>query len=305
MQRFITRFARALVVSSAVASFNNVPTLAEEVHYDVFVTSSGTGSQLVIGGYDDGSNTASIPVDQMRVFGGHVIGTGTTNPFESEAPGEPGFRAGTQAFLSGTNTTPSGVYTAFGGNQGLSFNFQPITVGDSTRNLLFWNGAGAVDFIPVGSNVVLGLTKPGGTGWTASINGATAGVAAGNTIQNTSSGPTTTGQVHTHLFTSISADGAAPDQGFYLFALQLGMAGYTSSDPIYFVYGAYDPGALAPQFADLAAFEAAHGLAEGWVETNLVAPVPEPSAVALAGIGLAAVGATALRRRARLSRKTG
>lgn len=260
---------------------------AAPVHYDTFVTSSGPGSQLLIGGYDDDALTATVPAGQLRVFGGEVVGSGTTLPFESEAPGDPGFRAGDQAFLSGTATTPSGVYTALAGGTPLTFTFQPITVGATTRNLFFWNGSGAVSFAPVGGNVVLGLTKPGGGGWTASISGTASGVQSGNTIQNTGGG----GTVHTHLFASIAKDGAAPDQGFYLYALQLGMTGYTSSDPVYYVFGALDPGALAPQFADLTAFETAHGQAEAWVDANIV-NVPEPatwlSAVAFVAAGMAA-----------------
>lgn len=263
---------------------------AEAIHYDVFVTSTGTGSQLLIGGYDDTALTALVPAEQIRVFGGEAVGSGTAAAYESEAPGEPGFRGGDQAFLSGPATSPSGVYTALVGGTPLTFTFQPMTIGSATRNLFFWDGAGAVRFTPVGGNVAVGLTKYGGGSWTAAISGTSSGAVAGNTIQSTSP----TGGVHTHLFTSIAKDGAAPDQGFYLYALQLGMAGYVSSDPIYFVFGALDPAALAPQFADLTAFETAHGLAESWVATNLV-PVPEPSATLLAVLGF--VGTWCLRRR--------
>ncbi len=274
---------------------------AEEIHYDVFVTSSGTS--LVIGGYDDVNTVAVIPAEQLRVFGGEVVGSGTAGPYVSDAPGEPGFRASPQASLNNPSlTTPANTYTALTGSAALTFTFEPMTIGAQTKNLFFWDGADAVSFAPVASGVSLSLVKQGGSGWTASINGDSAGVIAGNTIQVTGS---TTGSVHTHLFTSIDDAGAAPAQGFYLYSLQMHMNGYASSDPLYFVFGALDPLSLPPQFADLAAFEEAHGLAEGWVETNLVAPVPEPSALALAGIGLAAVGVGALRRRARSSGKTG
>lgn len=283
VQRLV--FASFLVVSAVSVAW------AGEVHYDVFVTSSGTN--LVIGGYDDDATVAQVPAEQLRVFGGEVVGTGTAAPYESEAPGEPGFRAASQTFLDGSSMTPAGVYTALSGSTALTFSFQPIAIDAATRNLFFWNGAGAVAFAPVGANVTLGLTKAGAGGWTSSINGASSAVVAGNVIQTTSA----SGGVHTHLFTEIAEDGAAPEQGFYLFALELGMNGYSSSDPLYFVFGALDPLSLAPQFADLAAFEEAHGLAEGWVETNLVAPVPEPSALALAGIGLLAMGGVAWRRR--------
>jgi hypothetical protein len=267
-------------------------TIAAEVHYDVFVTSTGTGSKLVIGGFDDDALTATVPPEQMRVFGGEVFGTGTALPFESA--GEPGFRAGVQSFLDGSATTPSGVYTALTGSTALAFTFQPMTIGSATRNLFFWDGAGAVNFAPVGGNVVLGLERlaPGPT-WTVLINGTTSGIASGNTIQNT----TAAGGVHTHLTTSLSQDGAAPQQGFYLFAMQLGMTGYTSSDPVFFVYGALDPDALAPQFADLAAFEAAHGLAESWVESSMLVPEPSTCILATAGIVVAMLLGRSHRRR--------
>lgn len=287
MSRAWTTCSLIAVAFAAAAIARGAP-----VHYDTFVTSTGSGSKLIIGGYDDAALTATVPAEQVRVFGGEVVGSGTTLPFESEAPGEPGFRAGDQAFLSGTTTTPSGVYTALAPSTPLTFSFQPITIGATTRNLFFWDGSGAVNFSPVGGNVSLGLTKPGGGGWTATISGTTSGVQSGNTIQNTG----TDGAVHTHLVTSIAKGGAAPDQGFYLYALQLGMTGYTPSDPLYYVFGALDPGALAPQFADLTAFETAHGDAEGWVATNLVG-VPEPGTLVLAACGLAALAARCRKRR--------
>jgi len=224
-----------------------------------------------------------------------VIGSGTTAAFESPNPGEPGFRASTQSSLNNPSImTPANTYSALAGSTPLTFNFQPITIGSVTRNLYFWDGTGGVDFSPVVSSVVLGLEKKGTGGWTSSINGSSAGIVGGNTIQDTGA----TGSVHTHFYTSIANNGVAPDQGFYLYSLQLQMTGYASSDPLYFVFGALDPLALAPQFADFAAFEAAHGLAEGWVESNLVA-VPEPSSFALAGLGAAGLAGAALRRRMR------
>jgi len=293
----MTMPARNILIMLALTLAAATTAHAAPVHYDTFVTSTGTGSKLLIGGYDDDALTATVPAEQMRVFGGEVVGSGTTLPFESEAPGEPGFRAGDQAFLNGSAMTPSGVYTALANGRPLTFTFQPITIGATTRNLFFWNGSGSVSFGPVGGDVVLGLTKPGGTGWTVSISGTASGVQSGNTIQNTGTG----GAVHTHLFASIAKDGAAPDQGFYLYALQLGMTGYTSSDPVYYVVGALDPLALAPQFADLEAFETAHGLAESWVDSN-IAYVPEPATWLAAAVFAAAGVATRLRRRSSVDR---
>ena len=268
---------------------------AQEVHYDVFVTSSGTS--LVVGGYDDAATTATIPADQLRVFGGEVVpATGTAAPYESASPGEPGFRAATQSFLNNASlTTPAGVYTALPASTPLTFSFLPITIGSDTRNLFYWNGVGAVDFAPTTNDASLDLTKQGGAGWSQGITGASAAVIAGNTIQNTSSGGSA-GTVHTHLYASIGRSGGAPDQGFYLYSLELGMTGLQPSEPLYFVYGALDPGAMTPQ--ELTDFETAHGLAEAWVENNLAA-VPEPATGGMVGLGLATAAGIVRRRKPR------
>jgi NOL1/NOP2/fmu family ribosome biogenesis protein len=271
--------------------------LADEAHYDVFVT--GSAGRLVIGGYDDAATTAIVPADQLRVFGGEVVPSGTSGPYESASPGEPGFRAATQSFLNNAAlTTPAGVFSALPAATPLTFSFLPISIGADTRNLFYWSGTGAVAFAPAAADVALDLTKQGGGGWTAGITGASAGVIPGNTIQVTSSGGSA-GAVHTHLFASIGKAGSAPDQGFYLYSLGLQMSGMTDADPLYFVFGAVDPAALTPQeFAD---FETAHGSAELWVENNLAA-VPEPAALPLMA-GLAAAAAVGWRRGGTFARR--
>jgi hypothetical protein len=174
-------FAALALFLAAFAPTTN----ADEVHYDVFVTSTGTGTKLVIGGFNDDSLTALVPAEQMLVFGGEVVGVGAADPYESEDPGEPGFRAAAQTDLDNpSRTTPAGVYTALPANTNLTFSFQPITIGATTRNLFFWNGEGSVAFSPAAADVVLGLTKT--EDWTASIDGSSSGVIAGNTIQQTS-----------------------------------------------------------------------------------------------------------------------
>jgi len=286
-------FRRPPLLAALACLFVSSIGLAQDPHYDVFVT--GSAGNLVIGGYDDAATTAEVPADQMRVFGGEVVPTGTTPaPYESASPGEPGFRAATQSFLNNSSlTTPSGVFTALPGGTALTFSFLPISIGASSQNLFFWNGTGAVAFAPAAADVGLDLTKQGGGGWTAGITGASAGTVAGNTIQTTLTGASA-GSVHTHLFTSISKAGSTPEQGFYLYSLGLQMAGLTDSVPLYFVYGALDPDALTPQ--QLTDFETAHGDAEAWVEANVV---PEPASLAGLAVAIGLPLVRFLRRRGR------
>jgi len=293
MSMTLRRLVAALLVMNSLPMIGRT----EEVHYDVFVTSKDGG--IVIGGFNDGATGADIPAvipaDQLRVFGGEAIGTfNSSAPYESEAPGEPGFRASTQADLNNAaKTDPANTYTALPGSTALNFSFLPFTIGSDTRNLFFWNGTGAVAFAPVASAITVNLQLPGGSGWTQGINGGSNGVIAGNNPIATTGA---SGTIHTHLFTQIANGGSAPTQGFYLFSLGFQMTGLTDSLPVYFVFGAVDPANV--QGGTLADFETAHGAAEAWVESNLVA-VPEPSSLVLAGLGGVGMAGCLVRRRLR------
>jgi len=273
----------SLPVAIAMA-FTSVTPLARGGQFlDVFVTSTGTGTQLVIGGFDDDAGTAEVPAGQLRVFKAEVAGAiGGGLPYETDEPGYPAFQALRQSRLDNPlEVSPANVYIELAPSTPLTFSFLPIAIGANSRNLFFWDGTGAVDFAPVGSGVVLSLTRTGAGSWTESIHGSSDSAIAGSAIATTSG----VGQVHTHLLTSIGDNGGVPTQGFYLFSLQLEMAGYTPSESIYFVYGALDPANI--QYGQsLSQFDAAHVLAGDWVQNNLVV-VPEPSASAL--VGLAAV----------------
>jgi len=257
-------------------------------HYDVLTTSQG--GKLITGGYDDSNNTAIAP---LRVFEGEVVPDTAGDPYLSESPGEPGFRAMDQGFLNNpASMTPDNVYTALTPNTNLLFDWMPMTIGADTRNLFFWDGTGSVNFAPVAASYQLSLTKFGGGGYTETINGSDAAIIAGNVIQQSSG----TGTVHTHLFTGIGdfngVDFDAPAQGFYLYSLRMRMDGFADSDPAFFIFGAYDPFDLTGEALD--EFEEAHELAAGWVEANLV---PEPSTAIMAAMALA--GLIGFRRRKR------
>jgi hypothetical protein len=281
----IRSVARSLPVAVAMALASVTTAAHGGVFFDVLVTSTSTGpgSQLVIGGFDDdGTATGLVPEGQMRVFQAEVSGSiSGTAAYVTGEPGYPGFQALAQTLLDnpGVMTTPG--YIALAAARPLTFSFLPITIGTVSQNLFFWDGIGAVNFSPVGANVVLSLIKGGTSSWTQSINGGQNGVIPGNTIDTTKN----SGNIHEHLNAAIAKDGGVPDQGFYLFSLELQMTGYAPSESLYFVYGALDYGNI--QYGqNLAAFDAAHALASDWVQNNLVA-VPEPSAAAL--LGLAAV----------------
>lgn len=255
---------------------------------DVLVVSDGAPSpKLVIGGWNDEFNTGTIPSDQLLVFGGEAVANdmNASLPYATEGVGEPGFNAVPQSTLDNPAfVTPAGAFSAVAANTPLTFSFLPMTIGANSRNLFFWDGVGPEpSFAPVASNVSLQLELTGANPWTNAINGSSDAVIAGNTIATTSG----SGFLHQHLVTTISKGGAAPDQGFFLFSLQMEMAGFTSSDPLFFVFGALNPADFTTP--ELEAYEVTHDLAIDWVQDNLVAPVPEPSTYAILALGAAAI----------------
>lgn len=262
---------------------------AEEVHvhYDVLVTSSTfAGPRLVIGGYNHADSSLIIPAGEMRVFGGNAVGSDPGAAYQSDS--EPGFEAATQPALDGNGLS---AYQSLSGSTSLTFSFLPISIGATTRNLLFWDGiGGSPSFAPVSDDMVLSLDRYGAGSWTRSISGSSATTVPGAEIAKTSA----TGDLHKHLFVSLTDSGTAPPQGFFLFSLTMQMAGYTDSEPLYFVFGAYDP--LVVTGSALTAFEAAHESAMTWVENNVVA-VPEPSGLVLAGLGALGAFRAVVRRR--------
>ncbi len=294
------RFLSRTVAIAAVIACGAVSTASAQ-HFDVLTTS--LSGKLINGGYDDGNNLSIAP---LRIFEGEVISDGvpgvspsTGAPYLAEAPGDPGFRAISQADLNDpTKMTPSAVYTALPASTGFFFDFLPITIGADTRNLFYWDGTGPVDFAPVASSYELTLNKFGGGGFAVTTDGDDAALVMGNNIQTT----TALGQIHAHLFAELDVDSGGaldPASGFYLFSLQFRMTGLTTSDPAYFVYGAVDPGsfltgeALDEFLED--EFEPAHELAVEWVNENLVA-IPEPSSAVLVTGGVAVLGFMRRRR---------
>jgi hypothetical protein len=275
-------WSRTLLRASCMFFFFAIPAaIADTIHYDVLLT-SGSGA-VITGGYDDATNDGIAP---LRVFSGEVVGSGTVGPYESS--GEPGFRAPAQGFLNSAAMTPSNAYSALPGNTNLFFTLMPMTIAGNSRNLFYWNGVGSVSFAPLSSTYQLNLIGDFGT---ATITGSSNVPTSDFLLKQTSSdGSLEPG--HPHLTTQIADSGAAPSQGFYLFALQFSMDGLSSSAPAYFVYGSYD----ADSLPDFTIFDAAHAEAEAWVENNLVA-VPEPSSVVLAGLGAAGALAAGWRRR--------
>lgn len=255
---------------------------ADTVHYDVLLT--GSSGSLITGGYDDGAGAGIAP---MRVFSGEAVSS-DSGPATSDS--EPGFRAPSQTFLDSASMTPNAVFSALPSNTALLVRLAPMTISGTDRNLFYWDGTGAVNFGPLSSGYVLSLAGDFGS---TSITGVSSSPTSDFVLKTTSpDGSLDPG--HPHFTTTIGNAGATPAQGFYLFSMQFSISGLSSSAPAYFVYGAYDFGSPP----DFVAFDLAHGAAETWVENNLVA-VPEPSSIALAGLGVAGLAGAALRRRMR------
>lgn len=159
----------------------------------------------------------------------------------------------------------------FAAQQILSFQASAIDIGGIVRNLWYWNGDGNVSFGPADDDLT--VEHP---------------VSAQSIVLGSAGGATTVpgffisaaddeGGIHQDLEFVLGKN--SPDNGVYLFALQLASPGYIESDPVYFVLGS----GIEEERLDMAV---------DYVASNVV--VPEPTTfIALA----AALAAIVLRRR--------
>jgi hypothetical protein len=236
-------------------------------HFDIvpYATGTAAGSQLLTGGHND---LDSITSQLVEVFG---YDFGETDPYFAGDPGINNTSSFTNGVFPNDGKMPAGtlVLSIFSGSYG---------------PLHYWNGVGEPLFLPVSDGIEINLNRNssnlrvGAATTSGSLNVATVPSAGGSA-----------GRVHVHLTSSIGTGGSgssfstlgAPD-GLYAFGATLSVGGLTS-DPIYFVF---NQGMSEAVHDDGMAFYQAH-------------VVPEPSSVALAGLGVAGALAAGWRRRRR------
>jgi hypothetical protein len=145
---------------------------------------------------------------------------------------------------AGSPDMPAGA-SALPANQPLSWDFLPMTIGDLSANLFYWNGQdsdGVAGFTP--ADVKFGaLPTPAYTLTLFDLNNVGHAVdgtntfVPGGTIDNTASD----GFMHRHLFFFLQDnDGdssTTPADGLYLLALHLKMPGLATSLPVFMIFG--------------------------------------------------------------------
>lgn len=152
--------------------------------------------------------------------------------------------------------------------------FAPSTIVNysAVGSLKFWDGLSWSSTLPANEYVRLDGNLGEDTRWNGSgVTGDATGLL----------GQADGGELHEHLDFSVArVGGGVPSIGAYMVGLSLSATGYTSSDPFYLVFN--------------------RGLSMENFETSveaLTSPVPEPSTWLLACLGLAAVGASSVKRR--------
>lgn len=236
-------------------------------HDDVVPYSDLT--KLLVGGHSDLGNTTSV----VQAVFGYDFGE---DPLDPWVIGDPGFNnsvAFTGSFANGGALPATGNLTlsVFGGSYG---------------SLHYWNGVGSPAFTPVtgGTEIILDSGTP-----FLRIGGST-------TSGSLSIGSVSSGRIHKHIDSLIGSGGsgaafdtAGAADGFYAFGATLSVpgSGLLASDPIYMVY-------------NVGMSEALHDEAIGFYNVQVV---PEPSSLALAGIGAVGAGLAALRARRRRARR--
>jgi hypothetical protein len=178
------------------------------------------GERLVVGWDDERGGTAQFDV---RTFTSLL-----PLSLASDAP----------SFLS-LSSPPAGV-EPLPPQADLYWDFLPMTIGSATANLFYWDGAGSVpadvDFEPMDQPGVT-LALYGRNFAVASVDGSPTMV-AGKVLDKTLAEGNVL-RLHAHRFFLLDdGDGlahTAPAEGLYLAALQLRMAGFGASDPLFIV----------------------------------------------------------------------
>lgn len=228
-------------------------TPAQAQHSDVLLQT--LNGKAVTGAADYDNNTWTL--------GAQVYRRNFLSNFRSADPGFTGFAYGNANMPAGAGSFPS--------SYNVSFDLLPMSIGQVSSNLFYWNGA---DLGGDGLDMTdVRFIRPTGVAWEifdANFNlfsaTGTDQLVPGGLIQRTSSDidpfdGVDSGAIHKHLVLQLDDNdgnsGTSPAQGIYMIAWQARAVGFETSDPFLFVH-------RTSTISD-----AANNLAADWAIANL------------------------------------
>lgn len=228
-------FFGLLIASATPVAATHVDIQVQAINGKI-VTGAGTVSD------DPGNATITINFQET------VFGDGLGSNFRSLNPGFNSLPTG-DALLQQSGAEGFAAGTEF------EFDLLPMTIGSKSMNLAYWDGTGDIEFGAPPTDTTWALSVREGFGFTDYAADGSDTMVPGTVVGEVSD----INRLHQHQRIEVDTVGGGEPEGIYLVSMQMRVAGYETSEPVFLAHSSFNTSS------------GVRALAEDWVRENYVA----------------------------------